>query len=96
MYKYFLKRVSDIFMSLFAIIILIIPMAFIAIAIKLDSKGPVLFKQKRIGKGKKNFYILKFRTMRTDAPMDSPTHMLNDPKKWITKVGAFLRYSTSS
>ena len=91
MYKYFLKRASDIVMSLVAIIILIIPMAFIALAIKLDSKGPVLFKQKRIGKGKKNFYILKFRTMRTDAPKDAPTHTLNDPKKWITKVGAFLR-----
>ena len=91
MYKYFLKRVSDIVMSLFAIIILIIPMAFIALAIKLDSKGPVLFKQNRIGKGKKSFYILKFRTMRTDAPKDAPTHMLNDPKKWITRVGAFLR-----
>ena len=91
MYKYFLKRASDVLMSLVAIIILLIPMAFIAIAIKLDSKGPVLFKQKRIGKGKKSFYILKFRTMRTDAPKDSPTHMLNDPKKWITKVGAILR-----
>lgn len=91
MYKYFLKRASDVLMSLAAIIILLIPMAFIAVAIKLDSKGPVLFKQKRIGKGKKSFYILKFRTMRTDAPKDSPTHMLNDPKKWITKVGAILR-----
>ena len=66
-------------------------MLFIAIAIKLDSKGPVLFKQKRIGKNKKYFQILKFRTMRTDTPHDAPTHELSDPKKWITKVGGFLR-----
>ena len=91
MYKYFLKRVSDILMSFVAIIILIIPMAFIALAIKLDSRGPVFFKQKRIGKNKKTFYILKFRTMRTDAPKDAPTHTLDDPKKWITRTGAFLR-----
>lgn len=91
MYKAFLKRVSDVIMSFLAIVILALPMLVIAIAIKLDSKGPVLFKQKRIGKGKKCFYILKFRTMRTDAPKDAPTHTLNDPKKWITKVGGFLR-----
>ena len=91
MYKSFLKRVSDIFMSFIAITLLLVPMAFIALAIKLDSRGPVFFKQKRIGKDKKTFYILKFRTMRTDAPKDAPTHMLQDPKKWITKVGGFLR-----
>ena len=91
MYKSFLKRVSDIFMSFIAITLLLVPMAFIALAIKLDSRGPVFFKQKRIGKDKKTFYILKFRTMRTDAPKDAPTHTLQDPKKWITKVGGFLR-----
>ena len=91
MYKSFLKRVSDIFMSLVAIVVLSLPMAVIAIAIKIDSRGPVLFKQKRIGKDKKTFYILKFRTMRTDAPKDAPTHTLSDPGKWITKVGGFLR-----
>ena len=91
MYKLFLKRVSDIFMSFIAITLLLVPMAFIALAIKLDSRGPVFFKQKRIGKDKKTFYILKFRTMRTDAPKDAPTHTLQDPKKWITKVGGFLR-----
>ena len=91
MYKSFLKRVSDIFMSFIAITLLLVPMAFIALAIKLDSRGPVFFKQKRIGKEKKTFYILKFRTMRTDAPKDAPTHTLQDPKKWITKVGGFLR-----
>ena len=66
-------------------------MLVIAIAIKIDSKGPVFFKQKRVGKGKAHFNILKFRTMRTDTPHDAPTHELNDPKRWITKVGGFLR-----
>ena len=91
MYRSFLKRVSDIFMSFIAIIVLLVPMAFIALAIKIDSRGPVFFKQKRIGRNKKTFYILKFRTMRTDAPKDAPTHTLKDPTKWITKVGSFLR-----
>ena len=91
MYKSFLKRVSDIFMSFLAIVVLALPMAIIALLIKIDSRGPVFFKQKRIGKNKKTFYILKFRTMRTDAPKDAPTHTLQDPKKWITKIGGFLR-----
>ena len=91
MYKSFLKRVSDIMMSFIAIVVLLLPMAFIALAIKIDSKGPVFFKQKRIGKNKKTFYILKFRTMRTDAPKDAPTHTLENPDMWITKFGAFLR-----
>ena len=59
--------------------------------IKLDSNGPVLFKQKRIGLHKKPFYILKFRTMRVDAPKDMPTHLLANPEQYITKVGHFLR-----
>lgn len=91
MYKYFFKRIIDWFLSLLAIIVLALPMLIIAIAIKCDSKGPVLFKQKRIGIHKKTFNILKFRTMRTDTPHDAPTHELSDPKKWITKVGGFLR-----
>ena len=91
MYKYFFKRIIDIILSLLAIILLVIPMLIIAIAIKCDSKGPVFFKQKRIGIHKKYFYILKFRTMRIDTPHDAPTHELADPKKWITKVGGFLR-----
>ena len=91
MYKYFLKRVIDFILSLLGIIILAIPMLILAIAIKCDSKGPVFFKQKRIGIHKKTFTILKFRTMRIDTPHDAPTHELSDPKKWITKVGGFLR-----
>lgn len=63
----------------------------IALLIKIDSKGPVLFKQKRVGKNNKYFNIYKFRTMRTDAPKDSATDQLDNPKAWITKVGSVLR-----
>ena len=91
MYKHFFKRVIDLFLSFLGIIILVLPMLIIALAIKCDSKGPVFFKQKRVGKHKKIFKILKFRTMRIDTPHDAPTHELSDPKKWITKVGGFLR-----
>jgi O-antigen biosynthesis protein WbqP len=68
--------------------LLIIP---ISILIKLTSKGPVLFKQKRIGQNKNTFYIFKFRTMRIDTPKDVPTHQLKNPEKWITPFGKFLR-----
>ena len=91
MYKHFFKRLIDLVLSFIGIIFLAVPMLFIALAIKLDSKGPVFFKQKRVGIHKTYFNILKFRTMRTDTPHDAPTHELQDPKKWITKVGAFLR-----
>lgn len=91
MYKYFFKRLIDILFSLLGMIIFFVPMLIIAIAIKCDSRGPIFFKQKRIGKKKKYFNILKFRTMRVDTPHDAPTHKLKDPKKWITKVGGFLR-----
>ena len=91
MYKKFFKRVIDIFLSFLGIVFLSLPMLIIAIAIKVDSKGPVFFKQKRVGIHKKHFNILKFRTMRTDTPHDAPTHELSDPKRWITKVGGFLR-----
>ena len=91
MYQAFFKRVIDVVLSFFAIVILAFPMLIIAIAIKCDSKGPVLFKQKRVGIHKSYFQIYKFRTMRTDTPKDAPTHELKDPKRWITKVGGFLR-----
>lgn len=91
MYKYFFKRFLDILLSTLGIIILLLPMLIIAIVIKIDSRGPVFFKQKRVGKNKKYFNILKFRTMRIDTPHDAPTHELSDPKKWITRVGRFLR-----
>ncbi len=91
MYKNHIKRFLDITLSLGGIIVLALPMALIALAIKLDSPGPVFFKQKRVGKNKEHFSILKFRTMRTDTPPDAPTHELSDPEKWITKTGRILR-----
>lgn len=91
MYNKLFKRLIDIFLSFWGIVVLSLPMLIIAIAIKADSRGPVFFKQKRVGVGKKHFNILKFRTMRTDTPHDAPTHELSDPKRWITKVGGFLR-----
>ena len=81
----------DILLSLCGIVVLILPMGLIALAIKIDSEGPVFFKQKRVGKNKEHFNILKFRTMRTDTPPDAPTHELSDPEKWITKTGKILR-----
>lgn len=86
-----LKRVIDIVISGLAIVVLSPVLLLIAIAIKLDSKGPVLFKQKRVGKNKSHFMIYKFRSMYVDAPSDMPTHLLKDPTAMITKVGAFLR-----
>ena len=74
-----------------AILVLIPLWIVLFIAIKVDSKGPVFFKQKRIGLHKKTFYILKFRTMRIDAPHDMPTHLLENPEQWITRMGKFLR-----
>ncbi|WP_125144026.1 sugar transferase [Clostridium transplantifaecale] len=85
------KRILDLFMSVSAVIVLS-PLLFgIAIAIKRDSKGPVFFKQKRVGKDKKLFEIYKFRTMRTDTPKNMPTHMLAEPDQYITKIGSLLR-----
>ena len=85
------KRFLDIFCSFLAITVFSLLYIVIAIIIKCSSKGPVFFKQKRIGKNKKTFYILKFRTMRIDTPKDVPTHMLENPDQYITKIGKFLR-----
>lgn len=90
MYKFF-KRTLDIVLSFIGMIVLSPFFLLLVLAIKLDSKGPVLFKQKRIGLHKEHFYILKFRTMRMDTPKDTPTHLLENPEQWITKVGKFLR-----
>ncbi len=85
------KRLIDIILSGVGIIVLAPFMVVIAILIKLESPGPVLFRQKRIGLHKKTFPIMKFRTMRIDTPKDTPTHMLANPEQYITKVGRFLR-----
>lgn len=91
MYKNYIKRFIDIVLSGCGIIVLSPILLILVIAIKLDSPGPILFKQKRVGKNKTHFNIWKFRTMRIDTPKDMPTHMLQNPEQWITKVGGFLR-----
>lgn len=91
MYRKFFKSVFDVVLSFLAIIILSLPMLIIAIIIKTTSKGPILFKQKRVGKNKTYFNLLKFRTMRIDTPHDTPTHLLENPEQYITKIGRFLR-----
>ena len=91
MYKKFGKRPIDLTLSACGILVLSPVLLILVIAIKLDSPGPVLFKQKRVGLHKSHFHILKFRTMRIDTPKDCPTHLLENPEQWITKVGGFLR-----
>ena len=85
------KRLLDFVLSLIGIIVLIPLFMIIGILIKVDSRGPVIFKQKRYGKNKQPFYIYKFRTMASDAPQNVATKDLNDSKKYITKIGALLR-----
>ncbi len=91
MYSKFFKRFLDIFLSFFGILLLSWLFLILFLVIKLDSRGPIFFKQKRVGKGKTHFGILKFRTMRIDTPRDMPTHMLENPEQYITRVGKFLR-----
>lgn len=91
MYQNYIKRIIDFLFSFCGLIALSPAFLVLVILIKLDSKGPVFFKQKRIGINKKYFYILKFRTMQIDTPKDMPTHMLKNPEQYITKVGKFLR-----
>lgn len=91
MYKNKLKRIIDFVMALSGLIVLSPVFAALCIWIKLDSKGPILFKQKRIGINKSYFNIYKFRTMYVDTPKDMPTHMLSNPDQYITKSGKFLR-----
>lgn len=86
-----IKRFYDLFLAVLGIIFLSPVFLVIILAIKLDSRGPVFFRQKRIGKNKVLFNILKFRTMRIDTPSNTPTHLLENPKKWITRVGKILR-----
>jgi Sugar transferases involved in lipopolysaccharide synthesis len=94
LYKTCFKRGIDLLLALITTILLSWLFLIIIIIIKLSSEGPVFFKQKRIGINKKEFYILKFRTMRIDTPKDVPTHLLIQPEKYITAIGRFLR-STS-
>lgn len=91
MYRKWIKRGIDFILSLGGVIVLSPVFIILCIWIKLDSKGPILFKQKRVGINKTHFNILKFRTMYIDTPSDMPTHMLDNPERFITKAGKFLR-----
>ena len=94
MYERSIKRLLDVAISLVSLIVLSPLFLIIAIAIKLGSRGPVIFKQKRYGRNKTFFEICKFRTMRTDAPKDVPTNDLRGAKNYITPVGKFLRVTS--
>ena len=91
MYKRYIKRLLAVVLSAAGILCLGWLLILLCLAIKIDSPGPVLFKQKRVGIHKTYFEILKFRTMRIDTPKDMPTHLLADPEQYITRVGKFLR-----
>ncbi|MFT4104654.1 MAG: sugar transferase [Lacrimispora sp.] len=85
------KRLIDFILSLIGLVLLLPIFLLLILAIKLDSSGPIFFRQKRIGIHKSHFYILKFRTMKINTPKDTPTHLLENPEQWITRVGKFLR-----
>ena len=86
-----IKRIIDFILALVAIVLLSPVLLVLVIAIKVESRGPIFFKQKRVGIHKKHFMIYKFRTMRIDTPKDVPTHLLENPEQYITRVGRFLR-----
>lgn len=86
-----IKRTIDVLLSGIGIFVLSPILLILCVAIKLDSPGPILFTQKRVGIHKSYFQIYKFRTMRTDTPKDMPTHMLSNPEQYITRTGSFLR-----
>ena len=91
MYQRTIKRFIDIVLSLVGLVVLAIPMLVFALIVKLDSPGPVLFWQKRVGLHKQTFMMPKFRTMYTDTPANMPTHLLSDPQRWITRSGSWFR-----
>ena len=91
MYRRYIKRLIDVVLSALGLLILAVPMLIFAVIVKLDSKGPVLFWQKRVGLHKAHFRMPKFRTMYTETPAEMPTHMLSDPQRWITPVGRVYR-----
>ena len=89
-----IKRIGDIVLSLLGTIILSPLFLVLIVAVKIDSRGPVFFKQKRVGIYKTHFNMIKFRTMSINTPKDTPTHLLENPEQYITKVGKFLRKSS--
>ena len=94
MYRFCIKRLLDIVLSFIGIIVFWPLFVAIAIAIKIDSPGPILFKQRRVGKNKHSFVMLKYRTMKIDAPKDTPSHLLENPDRHVTRCGKFLRRSS--
>ena len=91
MYHKFFKRFFDIAVSFCALVVLAVPMLIFSIVIKLDSKGPAIFWQKRVGIHKEIFLMPKFRSMYTETPAEMPTHLLNNPDRWISPVGRVIR-----
>lgn len=91
MYQNYMKRGIDCILSLIGLIILSPILLLIAVIIKITSPGPILFRQERVGKNNEHFRIMKFRTMRIDTPKDCPTHLLENPDQYITKIGHILR-----
>ncbi len=90
MYQHFFKRIIDFLLSLIGAIVLLPVFLIVSIAVFIDDPGPIFFKQKRVGKGKKLFWLHKFRSMKVKTP-DIPTHLLENPEQYITRVGKFLR-----
>ena len=90
-YEKYIKRGLDVALSFGGLVVLSPVMGAIALAIKIEDPGPVLFTQKRLGQNKKYFKLHKFRSMKMDTPHDVPTHMLDNPEQYITKVGKFIR-----
>ena len=91
MYIVFIKRLIDIVLSVIGIVVLAIPMIFIALMIKIEDPGPVVFKQKRVGRNRNYFQLYKFRSMKMSTPHDVPTHQLEDPEQYLLKCGKILR-----
>ncbi len=91
MYLKFFKRLVDVVLSGIGLVVLAIPMLIVAVLIKMEDPGPVIFRQKRVGAHKKHFNLYKFRSMKMDTPHDMPTHLLVNPEQYILKVGGFIR-----
>lgn len=94
MYKHFFKRFVDIVLSALGIVVLALPMLVLALIVKIDSPGPVFFRQKRVARGKKYFNIIKFRSMPVSAPKDTPTHELRDADAMLSRFQRFIRKSS--
>lgn len=94
MYKQYVKRFFDIILSFLGLVLLSPLFLLIIIIIKIDDPGPAFFTQKRVGENKDHFHMYKFRTMKMSTPRDTPTHLLNAPGQYITRVGSFLRRSS--